>query len=106
MAEGVYYLNRVVEEPEPHILVRPEPHSLTAVGAIKRCGSGAKPDVQNRTLKKKQVLRSHIILMRPVLRSRITFMLPRLRVKILMRLRRLRLRLLPYCIVRQNLKMN
>jgi hypothetical protein len=44
--------------------VQPEPHPLTAAGAVKRCGSGAKPDVQNRTIKKKQVLRSRIILMR------------------------------------------
>jgi hypothetical protein len=44
--------------------VRPEPHPLTVAGAVKRCGSGAKPDVQNRTIKKKQELRSRIILMR------------------------------------------
>jgi hypothetical protein len=42
--------------------VWPEPQPLTAAGAVKRCGSGAKPDVQNRMIKKKQVLR--IILMR------------------------------------------
>jgi hypothetical protein len=40
--------------------VLPEPHLLTAAGAVKRCSSGAKPDVQNRTIKKKQVLRSRI----------------------------------------------
>jgi hypothetical protein len=34
--------------------VQPEPHPLTAARA------GAKPDVQNRTIKKKQVLRSGI----------------------------------------------
>jgi hypothetical protein len=38
--------------------VRPEPHLLTAAGAVKKCSSGAKPDVQNRMIKKKQVLRS------------------------------------------------
>jgi hypothetical protein len=43
--------------------VRPEPQPLTAAGAVKRCRSGAKPDVQNKTIKKKQVLRSRIILM-------------------------------------------
>jgi hypothetical protein len=37
--------------------VQPEPHSLSAAEAVKRCGSGTKPDVQNRTIKKKQVLR-------------------------------------------------
>jgi hypothetical protein len=40
--------------------VRPEPHPLTAAGAVKKCSSGAKLDVQNRTIKKKQVLRSGI----------------------------------------------
>jgi hypothetical protein len=44
--------------------VRPEPHPLTAAGALKRCSSSAKPDVQNRTIKKKQVLQSRIMLMR------------------------------------------
>jgi hypothetical protein len=33
--------------------VRPEPHPLSAAGVVKRCGSGAKPNVQNRTIKKK-----------------------------------------------------
>jgi hypothetical protein len=40
--------------------VRPEPHPLTVAGAVKKCSSGAKLDVQNRTIKKKQVLRSGI----------------------------------------------
>jgi hypothetical protein len=36
-----------------------EPHPLSAAGAVKRCGSGAKPDVQNRTIKKKSVAEPH-----------------------------------------------
>jgi hypothetical protein len=40
--------------------VRPEPHPLTAAGAVKKCSFGAKPDVQNKRIKKKQVLRSRI----------------------------------------------
>jgi hypothetical protein len=48
--------------------VQPEPHPFSAAGAVKRCGSGAKPGVQNRKIKKTPVLRSHIILMRLRLR--------------------------------------
>jgi hypothetical protein len=40
--------------------VRLGPHPLTEARAVKKCSSGAKPDVQNRTIKKKQVLRSRI----------------------------------------------
>jgi hypothetical protein len=40
--------------------VRPEPHPLTAAGTVKKCSSGAKPDVQNRKTKEKQLLRSRI----------------------------------------------
>jgi hypothetical protein len=36
--------------------VRPEPHPLSAARVEKRCGSGTKPNVQNRTIKKKQAL--------------------------------------------------
>jgi hypothetical protein len=66
MAEGVFYAGAASFQcSRSRILsVRPEPHPLTAVGAVKRCGSGAKPGVQNRTIKKKQDLRSRIILMR------------------------------------------
>jgi hypothetical protein len=42
------------------ISVQLEPHPLTATGAVKKYNSGAKPDVQNRTIKKKQVLWSRI----------------------------------------------
>jgi hypothetical protein len=37
-----------------------KPHPLTAAGAVKKCSSGAKPDVQNRMIKKKQLLQSRI----------------------------------------------
>jgi hypothetical protein len=60
MAEGVFYLYqcwiaRAASFQCSRSLicsVRPEPHTLTAAGAVKRCGSGAKPAVQNKQLRK------------------------------------------------------
>jgi hypothetical protein len=58
-----------VEDPEPHSFRAAGAASfqcgrshilLTAAGAVMKLNSGAKPDVQNRTIKKKQVLRSSI----------------------------------------------
>jgi hypothetical protein len=49
-------------QPEPHPFSAAGATSFTAAGALKKCSSGAKPDVKikNRTIIKKQVLWSLI----------------------------------------------
>jgi hypothetical protein len=70
-------LSRILSgQPEPHpfmtagaasfygsrsriLLWQPEPHPLTAAGSEKKYSSGARPDVQNRTIKKTSVAEPH-----------------------------------------------